>query len=318
MKKVLPILLLCTGNLLFGQRSTRIERFFDYSWKECDPSIARSYVIIQSRDSLWYRNDYFIREKKIQMQGSYRDSSCRIAQGLFSWFHPNGKLQATGKYQDGKKQGLWLSYHSNGMMNDSIVYRDGRPYGISKKWFADHSLMDSSVYNQDGTAQHTEWFDNGNLSFTGQTLHDTIFGKWQYYHKNGKLSASELYNKQGSLVSRDYYNERGTHMADTSNQDSDTEFPGGIRAWNKFISTQISFPENYEISGGDKAIVVVDAVIDEDGNVTDVEVSSPFFPAFDAIALNAIKKSPKWKPAISHNRRIKNSIRQPVTFVQAE
>ncbi len=61
---------------------------------------------------------------------------------------------------------------------------------------------------------------------------------------------------------------------------------------------------------------MVDAVIDEDGNMTNVEVNTPFHPDFDKIAVNALRKSPKWAPAIFHNRRVKYHMRQAVTFQQ--
>lgn len=64
------------------------------------------------------------------------------------------------------------------------------------------------------------------------------------------------------------------------------------------------------------AIVVVDAAIDEEGNVTDILLTAPLHPDFDKIALTVMRKAPKWIPAINHNRKVKFYFRQPVVFQQ--
>jgi len=62
---------------------------------------------------------------------------------------------------------------------------------------------------------------------------------------------------------------------------------------------------------------VVSFVINEEGQVEEAFASSPFHPAFDKIALDIIRASPKWNPAMdAHNRKVKAYRRQPVTFVQ--
>ncbi len=61
---------------------------------------------------------------------------------------------------------------------------------------------------------------------------------------------------------------------------------------------------------------MITGIINEDGKVLNAEVSVPLQPEFDKIALNAVNKSPKWIPAISHNRRVYFYFRQLVTFTQ--
>jgi outer membrane biosynthesis protein TonB len=56
--------------------------------------------------------------------------------------------------------------------------------------------------------------------------------------------------------------------------------------------------------------------VDEEGTIQDAEVTGSLHPDFDKVALEAIKNSPKWIPAIDHNRKIKAYRRQPVTFAQ--
>src|SRR6185503_18934507 len=122
MKIILLFFLIIQSLFLSAQK---IEKFYDWQWKLCDPSISRYYALIEFQNGSWHRRDYFIREKKLQMEGFYQDSLCKKQQGLFHYFHANGSLEAEGKYENGKREGLWLRYHNNGMMADSAVYKNG-------------------------------------------------------------------------------------------------------------------------------------------------------------------------------------------------
>jgi outer membrane biosynthesis protein TonB len=78
----------------------------------------------------------------------------------------------------------------------------------------------------------------------------------------------------------------------------------------------IIFSQAIQIVNADKAVVVVTFVVTGDGKVTDVNVKTPFEPEIDKIAVNAIRKSPNWEPAIEHNRTVKSYHQQTVTFTQ--
>lgn len=172
------------------------------------------------------------------------------------------------------------------------------------------------MFNADGSGMEVSWFDNGNPSAAGYYAAGYLqHGKWQYFHKNGKLSALELYSA-GVLKDKQYFDEDGNGIADTANKDRPAEFTGGLNAWQKYLLKNIYFPVQYKFENADKAVVVVSAVVNEDGAVTDVEINSPLYPAFDKIALDVVRKSPKWIPAIQHNRRVKYSFLQAVYFQQ--
>lgn len=314
MKKNLAILFIF---LSFISSAQKIERFYDYRWKPCDVSLACFYSIIEFKDSLWSRNDFFLREKELQMKGSYRDSACKVPHGQFYYFHANGTLQTKGYYLNGKRQDLWLRFHSNGMIGDSTYYNAGKPVGTSMEWYPNGYMRDSTVYNPNGSAVRIQWFDNGNPSAAGRMINDSMHGKWLFYHKNGTTSAIEVYNR-GILVSKKYFDESGKPVTNTSNRDREAEFGAGSKAWNKYMLSKLYFPGHLKINGADNAVVVISAIIDEDGNLIEPQVATSFHPAFDNIALKMMKESPKWKPAISHNRKVRQSILQPVTFAQIE
>lgn len=312
MKPFLFLLPLIFSLTTFAQK---IEKYYDYRWKETTPENARFYGVAESTDSGWHRRDYFILEKSLQMDGIFEDSSGKIQNGLFRYFHPNGTLQRKGRYIHGKRDGLWMSYHYNGMVSDSTNYSKGHKIGTSLGWYENGYPSDSSVWNADGSGVEVGWFNNGTPSYAGSYgPRAKKQGKWIYYHRNGKTSAIESY-KDGGMIDKQYFDEQG-NMTDTVNKDRHASYPGGPKSWQKYLVNQLYFPREYKLVNGDKAIVVIEAVIDEEGNVTDVTVGTPFHPAFDKIALEVIRKSRQWEPAIQHHRKIRSRIKQPVVFGQ--
>ncbi|HVY73904.1 MAG TPA: energy transducer TonB [Puia sp.] len=313
MKRFLPLVFICFSSYAFSQK---IEKYYDFAWHECDPGIAVFYGLVEKTDSGWYRTDYFIREKHLQMSGTYEDADCKKPNGRFYYFHANGVCLLTGDYVHGKKNGLWLSFHPNKMMADSTYYVNGSPRGISLGWYENGNEKDSSNWNADGSGVSIAWFPNGQPQSAGRYAPGgKPDGKWQFFHSNGQLSALETY-QQGKLTDRKYYNEQGHEMSDTTDRRRDAEFPGGLKAWQKYISKGLYFPDQYKLVNGDRAIVVVTFTIDENGSVTEVYTSTPFYPAFDRIAENVIRRSPKWIPAMDHNRTVRVVKSQPVYFAE--
>lgn len=307
------IAFLATGHFVAGQK---IEKYYDYNGRECKDTEARFYSISEKTDSGWLYRNYFLIEKKMHIKGIYLDSACTIANGNFYYFHSNGNLSSAGKYIDNKKEGLWIGYHFNGYMSDSSFYREGTPTGISLKWHDNGFLADSTHYNEDGSAVKIGWFANGNLSEAGRlNPAGKMTGKWQFFHSNGKLSASEIYDN-GILADRKYYSEDGSPMADTTDHTRAAQFKGGISSWTKYLEKNLYFPAQYKIVNGDKAVVVVNFMIDENGKITDVNLQTPFHPAFNEIALKVVRTAPDWQPAMNHNRRVMFRHRQAIFFTQ--
>jgi hypothetical protein len=316
MKPTCFILLLAIPSLAaFAQKT---EKFYDYEWKATDGPHARFYSVVERTDSGYHRQDFYLHDMSLKMEGWFEDSTCKIRSGKFTYIYPGKKLESSGRYVHNKRQGLWLVYHPNGMMADSTAYDDGLPIGTSMAWYSNGFPSDSAVYNSDGSGVKVGWFDNGNPSYAGRLAPDyKSYGKWQYFHKNGQTSAFELYNN-GRLVDKQYFDEAGQPVLDTTNKDKDASFVGGTKAWLKYLNSRLYFPTGYIIINSDEAALVITMTIDEDGKIKDAFVSTPFYPPFEKIALGAIHGSPKWQPAMSHNRRISAVFSQPVVFRQLD
>ncbi len=314
MKIFLPFTLLIISITSDAQK---IEKYYNYQWKECPPAEARFASLITKTDSGWLRLDYFLGTKKLQMSGLYEDSATRSANGVSYFYYSNGMTESTGKNVHNKKEGLWLNFYRDGSLRDSTVYENGTPAGTSIGWHQNGYPSDSVVYNKDGSSVEVNWFDNGVPASAGRKMLEKNNGAWQFFHKNGQLAATEVFDN-GKLLSRKYYDENGIEEADTTSKNREARFPGGQAGWKKFILKHIYFPDQYRLVNADAVTVVVTATIDEDGNVTDPFVEVPFNKAFDDIAIAIFRKSPKWIPAIRYNRTVQQRVGQPITFSQAE
>ena len=308
------VLFVLVNIICFSADAQKIEKYFDFLWKPCDSSIARFYSLIENTDSGWTRNDYYILENRLQMKGLYKDSSCTIKNGQFYYLHSNGVLKSVGKYHNNEKEGIWLGFHPNKMMSDSSVYENGKIKGTSLQWWPNGFISDSTIIKEDGSGVAVSWFDDGTVSSAGRlNPFQNQQGKWQYFHRNGKMSAEEIYDN-GKLLDRKYFTETGTLMSDTTDHFRKAEFKGGIPAWLKYLSNEIYFPPNYKLINGDRASVILNFDINEQGDVVNLFVQTPFHPAFNDIAFRALKRSPKWNPAINHNRKVTSNFTQSITF----
>jgi len=94
----------------------------------------------------------------------------------------------------------------------------------------------------------------------------------------------------------------------------DASFPGGPAAWLRFMNKNLRYPDD-AMSNGIAGTVMVQFIVDKEGNVSDVQaISGPEQGGLREEAIRVIKKSGKWTPALQNGRYVKAYRRQPVTF----
>lgn len=104
----------------------------------------------------------------------------------------------------------------------------------------------------------------------------------------------------------------------------EAEFPGGMQGWARFVSREIERNIDELQEDGKSGTVVVLFIVDKEGAVSDVRalgcgeagVPNCLGPSskLAEVAVAAVKKGPKWKPAVQNGRNVKAYRRQPVTF----
>jgi len=81
----------------------------------------------------------------------------------------------------------------------------------------------------------------------------------------------------------------------------------------KWVYHYLRYPEE-ALKKGVQGRVLVDFIIDENGNVRDAVVTRGVDPLLDQEALRVISASPKWKPGRSKGKRVKTAVSVPVEF----
>jgi periplasmic protein TonB len=92
----------------------------------------------------------------------------------------------------------------------------------------------------------------------------------------------------------------------------ESAYPGGASAWMRFLNRNLHYPQEAQ-DQGIQGFVVVQFIVDKEGNVSNVEaVSGP--EELRAEAIRVIKKSGKWTPAVQNGRNVRSYKRQPLGF----
>lgn len=92
------------------------------------------------------------------------------------------------------------------------------------------------------------------------------------------------------------------------------KFPGGEAEWAKYISKQIHRYIDELEEEGKAGTCTVQFIVDQDGNISDVEVLTMKGTKLAEICANAIRKGPNWIPAENNGKKVKAWRKQPVTF----
>jgi protein TonB len=92
----------------------------------------------------------------------------------------------------------------------------------------------------------------------------------------------------------------------------ESEYPGGTSAWSRYLNKTLQYPQD-AIDNEVQGQVVVQFIVDKEGNVSDVQaVSGP--DELRKEAERVIKKSGKWTAAEQNGRKVKSYKKQPITF----
>lgn len=95
-------------------------------------------------------------------------------------------------------------------------------------------------------------------------------------------------------------------------------FPGGDAAWNEYVRKAITSHMDELQDEGKSGTCEVQFIVDKDGNVSDVTALTMQGSKLAEIAVNAIRRGPKWTPAQQNGRKVKAFRRQKITFQMPE
>ncbi len=114
----------------------------------------------------------------------------------------------------------------------------------------------------------------------------------------------------GSAVANADDNVYQSHQVDVK-----AEFPGGDKEMYAFLGNTVKYPEEFK-AAGISGKVIVQAIINEDGTITEVRVLRNLTneQAFADAFIAGIKALPKWKPAEKGGNKVKMFYMMSMSF----
>jgi TonB family protein len=313
-------LLLCCMLSLIAFRSLAQETktlYFDWKKKPCGADTAYSKRVGTKVNNKWHVLEYSTKSGQVLCEADYADDGFTIADGPYAWYYDyeQKKVSEKGNYKNGKKEGQWKGWYRDNSPWYSTMYVNDHIKGVSLTWRMSGGVSDSTIIDEKGSGYEKSFWQDGKASSYGGFTTWKKEGDWTYYHRNGRPSSIEKM-KGDSVISLSCFDEDGNPSTQYCGKDVESEFPGGQAGWLKYVhdkTAKAHFPQEY-FDGKIYGSVMVEFVVDENGDVTDVTLITHADPKLEAIALKTIQSSPKWTPAWQHNRRMKSYKRQPYVF----
>lgn len=95
--------------------------------------------------------------------------------------------------------------------------------------------------------------------------------------------------------------------------DVEASFPGGAAALNKFIVSNIQYPET-SIDMDEQGKVYLSFVVEPDGSITGVKVERGVSRDLDREAKRVVRSMPKWVPGEAAGKKVRTRCRLPIVF----
>ena len=94
----------------------------------------------------------------------------------------------------------------------------------------------------------------------------------------------------------------------------EASFPGGDGGWTRYVKKAIEGNMDELTEAGQSGTCRVRFIVSKDGSVSSVEALTMKGSKLAEVAVNAIRKGPKWTPAQQNGRMVNAYREQPVTF----
>lgn len=182
-------------------------------------------------------------------------------------------------------------------------------------------MISSEQYDDhDGTkpnGQFTFYRPNGYIDSTGSVVNGLLEGEWNFCNDTGRVIFQKKYARGVLIQQRDLLKEEKDAQLVSSSVlekvEIESEFPGGIAAWTKYLLKNLKYPER-AYNGNIMGDVVVQFVVNTEGKTESVQIFRSVEYSLDEEAKRILMNSPLWKPASQDGKLVKSYKRQPIRF----
>ena len=145
------------------------------------------------------------------------------------------------------------------------------------------------------------YYRSGSVESKGNYEAGKKVGVWNRYHENGNAKADKIYSPR----------EVGGPVHDKAQ--IDPKFVGGEEGLERFILETLIYPEVVREKGVEGKIEMT-FVVNEVGDVTDVQIVKGLIRELDMEAMRVVKLMPKWVPGKIEGNSVKVQMNLPLTF----
>jgi TonB family protein len=269
-----------------------------------------------------------------------RDKDGRLA-GTVDEYYLSGELRKTSTYKDGTLEGRQVVYYANGQPEQEQNFENGRLTGSVQSWYSNGQSKEKgwaeikekpgqgpygkmSVYKIESYSDSTGkiWVDKGNGEYIDYHPQASIRqkgiytngykqGLWVEYNSDGRLIHSEQFDK-GELIEGTRYEEDGSAYKYVV-LETMPEYQGGIPGLMNFLIANVKYPKKSR-KQGIEGTVFVNFIVDQTGQVTDINVVKGIGEECDAESMRVVRLMPRWKPGIQRGKAIPVRFTLPIRF----
>ena len=222
----------------------------------------------------------------------------------------SGKVLIKGSHVNGLKEGAWYRYfRGTDVISAKEMYEQGVLMGESVSYTMDGKK--SVTGNYYGGRRDGKWYfyyPSGKEWVKLPYSNDLVDGDLYTYYEDGKTKRHELYSN-GNIVSAICYTEDGDE-AEYTPLITKASFVGEVTT---FIGNELKYPA-VSRSQGVEGKVVVDFMVNDDGSLSDLNVTKGLNNELDNEARRIVAAMPKWTPAQVDGKNIKWPASVPIVF----
>jgi len=218
-----------------------------------------------------------------------------------------------------KVKSLALANSYKVTINDSVAAnrKIEREYYKSGKIQSEKHLLERPNRNEpkkfflqlDG--KFRKWYESGQLWMDLNYEHNSLTGEIMTYWDNGKIKRIELFQK-GKSIKGECYNREGK-VIDFITFESRPQPQDGDGAMLEFLARNLKYPVEMQ-KQGIQGRVILKLTVENDGNISDVEVLRSVKYELDKAAIGVVKCLPKFVPGTEDGEFVRAYFILPVAF----
>lgn len=334
----------------FGQKTKVI--FLDENENITKEWGAEYYREVTQNSEGNYNVEGFFMSGKRQMTGQYLTKKLVNEIGSFEYYDEQGNLETVEFYADGKLEGIRTSYYPSGKTKVFENYENGQRHGEYREYYEDSTMRAEATFvhgniqgsahrysksgkrllemniDTSGNGSMQSFYLNGDLYQNGQFEKYRCVGTWNSYNRGNEIAKTDEYSKTNETGSSSNTYRRSLHTnfyffkthdfeileieGVVHYPDKEAEFPQGQMTLQKYIVSNIKYPEE-AINKGVQGKAYLYFVVEIDGSISNVTVAkSPRLLKEESIRI--VEGMPNWQPGEYKKEKVRTICRLPIVY----